>query len=645
MPNINIQLDESVKPGDDFFAYVNNSYIKSNPIPDDEPTWGPFHILRKKTLSDCKELIDSICASQKKTKEEIQLCKYYNLILNKDKQSEESVKAIIKLQKQISGTSNQDLSSLLGYLSAIGAPSIFEFYVGNDDKKGRAHALFMVQSGTSLPNRDYYLDQSSGMKKIRKSYLSFIDKYNQELEVLGIKANISSDKILEIETYFANSQVSQADTRNPSKYYNKYSYSDLVSKYKQLKWDAFFEAMEVDKPAELVVCQESFIVDSLNAFEKFGYSDMLNFLSWQAALAFGGDISEKISVLRFDFFGKQLMGAEKQKPLWIRAVEACNSSFPDVIGKHYVAKYFPESSRERLLEMASNISKSFDQRIKKVEWLGEDNKKYAAAKLRKILVNVGHSEEWDTNPSLRLNSDNLVECDIDIEKFITKKLFKTIGHKQNPRNFSEGSYAQMVNAWTDPSQLTTTYPAAVLQWPFFDPNQSDALNYGSIGSFIGHELTHNFDNNGTKYDINGELNNWIKDEEIEKFARKGLAIAKLADEFEVAPAVTMNGEQVLGELIADLGGLEIVLEHFKSTTRDKSKLKQILRQVFIAYALSHASSSRPEYSIMLAKSDEHPNDKFRVNGVLQHCDDFYEVFDVKETEKLYLPPEQRANIW
>ena len=544
----------------------------------------------------------------------------------------------------IDGLNQTNLASILAELSRSGCNLFWDDCVSEDDKNNQRFSLYLCQGGLNLPNRDYYLLNTKHMKQVRSDYADFITSLGRHLNRLGLKLQLEPETILALETDLAAKSWPHKDVQDSEKTYNAYAFGDFQQAF-PLAWDDYFKTVGRQDWDYLIVAQPDYLKFVVELIQKLPPDQLKQYLSWQLVVKYGPFLSRATDRKYFQFFGKQLNGQQRQKPLKQRLAQVVNTAFKDTIGREYVARHFPSDQRADIQDLAAKVQLALAARIDKVDWMGQQSKDYAKKKLKRIIVNIGHSQTWDSYQGLEVSTNNPLLNQLRRDQFETKLSLARLDDKPNRYNFGFGPYgAQRVNAWTSPSKLNTNYPAAILAWPFYSKQAALAYNLGAIGAVIGHELSHNFDNDGSKYDVNGQLGSWLKPAEQAAFNQAAAKLIEHASSHKVAANTYMDGSQVIGELIADLGGLETALDVAKDSC-PASQLEQLLKQVFVAYAYVHANSSSQQVKIMQAKSDEHPDYLFRVNGVLSHCQDFYTSYHLKAGDGLFLAENKRAKIW
>ena len=642
-----IKLDDNIRPQDDFYTYVCQHWLRDNPRPQTREKWGVFNVLDKEVKEQLQKILEGWLATDSSpSADEKQVATYYRALTGKDDFQENSLRTLQQSKRDIEAIADSgDNPSLLAKLFKLNTRAFFVLGSRIDLKDSSRFCLSVVPSSLDLPDRDYYLNDNQKIKAIRQGYLDFLENYNQKLSELSLQSGLRPAEILEIETTLAELNWPKSESRDRTKTYNPYSWTEFQQTF-EFDWTAYFKAADLEIEEKIVITQPSYLKGALHYLKELPPQKLKGYLLHKFMLDYGGLLNEKMAAAQFDFFGKILGGVRKLKPLEERAAENADVIFCDTIGKAYVQHHFPGTHKHEVKKLADNVSQAFLKRLANNSWMSAASRKFAQEKLSKIIVNVGYSGLWTDYDQLSLSDDNPAENALKAGSMRRKIDLGLLRQKPNRHRLRiPDENAQRVSAWTYPNLLNTNYPAAILQPPFYDHAAGFDYNLGALGSIIGHELTHNFDDQGSRHDQDGNLNLWLSEKEQKAFKAAAVKLIEKANAYCPVAGIHMKGDQVIGELIADLGGLEIVMDVVRAKYQQKEAVLAAMRTVFIAQAFHFACHATDENRIMLAKSGVHPDHVFRVNGVLPHCDDFYEAFDVKEGDKLYIPPEQRAKIW
>ena len=479
------------------------------------------------------------------------------------------------------------------------------------------------------------------MKNIRAEY----EKYCRNIykPLLDQSPNIWND-IIKIEIELAKASWTDADLRDIDKNYTKFTIKELQSRFSHINWIEYFNSQGWEKPNDnIIVDQPSFMDNVMNILNSHSLEEIKNYLSWHVVDRLSNWIDESSAELNFNFYEKIINGKIENNPIWKRAVmQANNLIIGEALGREYAAHYFPESSKKTVLEIVEDVRSAYHRRIDKVTWMKDKTKKRAHQKLDNIRVMIGYPSTWKDLSKLKFSNNNHLANILAARSFASDIAIARIGQKPPLEDWYMNAHT--VNAYHDPNQLVICFPAAILQSPIYDPNANYATNLGGIGAVIGHELTHGFDDQGAQFDEHGNVCRWQTKTEQAGFKKIADNIVKQADKYEVSPGIFLRGDLVLGEAIADIGGLELAIETLRAKD-DKKALNKSLQDLFVNFAMAECGAQRDEYLVLLAKTDPHPPSSFRVNCVVTHVDAFYDVYKVSANDKLYLPPNERVHIW
>ena len=642
-----VQLDENTRPQDDFYGYACGHWLADNPLPPTRQKWGPLDVLNAKTQKQLRGILrDWLAKNSNLTDDEKQVVTYYRTLISKDDYQKNSLRTLRQHKRKIETAIEDNGSpSLLAEFFKLNVRSFFVLGTDIDPKDSSRFCLTITPSSLDLPNRDYYLSDNAKIKTIRKRYLDFLAGYDQKLNRLGLASGLQPTEILEIETVLAKLSWPLNEAIDRLKTHNPYGWRKFQQSF-EFDWPTYFKTIGIEVGKQIIVSQPSHLEKVLRYLKELPPKRLRGYLIHKFMLHYGEFLNEEMMAAQFAFFDKILGGAREIKPLEERVSEDVDAIFCDVIGKAYVKRHFPGTHKHEVEKLADDICQAFLKRLANNSWMTPASRKFAQDKLSKIIVNIGYSGIWTDYGRLDLSDENPVANSLKAEAMRQQINFKLLHQKpKRQRLHLIEENAQVVNAWTYENLLNTSYPAAILQAPVYDHEASFAYNLGALGSIIGHELTHNFDDQGARYDQDGNLNPWLNTEEQQAFKVAAAKLVQKADAHCPVPGIHMKGNQVISELIADLGGMEIIMDVVRAKYPEKEVRLAAMRTVFIASALIFARHVSPEMHIIQAKSGVHPDHLFRTNGIFPHCDDFYEVFDVKKSDKLYLPPEERAKIW
>jgi len=647
----NMNLD--VSPGSNFYKYATEKWNVKHPMPGDKSRYGAFDLLGESNKERVRTLIEDMA---KGTFEDGSLEKkigtLYNMMLDSVKLNADGIEPLKKYVAQIEAAATiDDLVLAAARLGHCGISCFFGFGVDADAKDSKMNLVAIGQGGLSMGQRDYYLDDDEATQKIRNAYKEYVKKlfariYSEE-DSSAIEKRM--EDVLKVETRLARSFKPNVELRIPEENYHKMSYEALCKSYPQFGWDVFFKENKFAAFDSLNVGQPEAIKEVNAIFAEKDVEAIRNYMVFRMASSSLDYLSDDLRRLGFEFYGKVMSGLEKEAPAWKRGVGLADGLLGEAIGRVYVKKYFPEEAKERMKTLVSNLQEALGERIKAQDWMSEDTKKKALEKLATFYVKIGYPEKWrdysdvnvDENLSLLDNVMNIVMLNSDYE------VGTTVGKPVDRDRWY--MTPQTVNAYYNPSTNEICFPAGILQYPFFDVESDDAANYGAIGVVIGHEMTHGFDDQGRKYDKDGNLSEWWTEDDSRRFDERVKKVVTFFDSIKVLPDLHANGALTAGENLADHGGLQVAYTALQKVTDNPAEKDEngftAAQRFFIAYAGVWAGSVREEEMRKRTKQDPHSLSVWRVNGTLPHIDAWYEAFHVTEKDSMYVPREKRVNIW
>lgn len=638
------QTDTAVRPQDDFYGYVNNSWLAAHPIPESESRWGTFIQLRDEAWHNLRTIYEELQGEEDADGSIRQKVRdFYYTGMHFDSLKEAHMELVEDLFHKVDEAANiSDLSGVVGMLHAKGIEGPWATFIDADNLDSSKHAIRFYQEGLTLPDRDYYLEDTEKMREIRDAFTAHIEK------VFAYFPSLGGNIVYEIEHELAEVSRSSADLRDVEKNYNRMTFDELKESYPVIDWEAYASALGWKKDGIVSVDQPEFFVHLNEQFSKRSLDDWKTYLKWRIVIDCYGKISQELSELKFEFFGKVLGGTSEQMPLWKRAVLATDDALGEAAGRLYAEKHFPESSKQQVLDLVEKIRKVYAHRIERLDWMTDDTKKYALKKLANIKVLIGYPDKWRDFTDLDIGRESYLGNALAAAEFEGRYWLNRLSQPTSREDWFMDP--QTVNAYHDPNRLVICFPAAILQAPFFDPNAHIAANMGGIGTVIGHEFTHGFDDQGCMFDAEGNVRTWQTKKEREAFTEKARLIIEQADNWEILPGLNLKGGLIIGESIADLGGIEIareaLLRELGSRMNEPADGNLTAEQMFyVNYARTECANVREEKLREYTLSDPHPASPFRVNGILQHDDDFYRAFNITESDHLYREPTLRARIW
>lgn len=640
-------MDTIAKPGDNFEQYVNGTWRKNNKIPADKASYGAFDILYDQSQKDVKAIIEAASkGSFSEGSDEQKIGDYYSSYTNR---KDRDAKGIVPIQpelKDIENISNySQLATYFGKSNRNGISYPFAIAVTEDFKNPKEYILMTWQSGLGLPEREYYLQNDAKMIDVRQKYLLHVTKM---LELISSKnATESAAEILALETALATIQMKKEDTRNTVALYNKYETENLKTLMPDFDWDAMLKSAGIENQKNIVVSQVDYTKKLNSIIKKTSIETWKTYLKWHLLNNSATYLTTALDKEHFEFYGKALYGTEKQEEDWKRGVNAVNGGLGEIVGKVYVKKHFTPEAKERMTGMVKNLLKAYAESIKKLDWMSENTKKEALTKVDKFMIKIGYPDKWKDYSTLKVSKNDLYGNATRATAFEYNRMISKLGKPVDRTEW--GMTPQTVNAYYNPTLNEIVFPAAILQPPFFDLKADDAVNYGGIGAVIGHEIGHGFDDQGSTFDGDGVMRNWWTDADLKAFQEKTKALVEQYNGFKAFPDLNVNGSFTLGENIGDLGGLSIAIKAYKMSLNGKEAPKMDgftgIQRVLLGWGQVWLDKSREQALRSQIAGDPHSPAKFRINGVVRNIPEFYEAFNIKPTDSLYLAPEKRVKIW
>lgn len=640
-------MDSTTKPGDNFFLYANGKWMKKTVIPGDQTGWGSFYQLYDENQKKIKAIIDEAAKtdSKKGTPEQKVGDLYASGMdtLTIEKLGYEPIKPTLQKIAAI-----KDSKQLLDFLAANEdnyGGSLFGFSVGPDDKNSTKNRVQFSQVGLNLPEKDYYLKQDPESKKIRDEYQKYIAKVFTLTGTDSLSAQKQAAEILALETLIAKSHKSQTELRDPVKNYHKFAVSEL-NKVISIDWNKFLESMKIKTDTILMGQPEYYTAlgKLLNStpVDVFKNKEKFSTISNSAY-----NLSKPFRDARFDFYGKVLNGQQTPTPRWKRIVDDVDSGLGELLGQLFVKKYFTPEAKQRMLTLVENLQKVYRGRIEKLDWMSPETKQKALVKLDKFSKKIGYPDKWKNYDDVEISKDRFFENMRSIAHHDYKEMIAKLA---KPVDKDEWTMTPpTVNAYANPSFNEVVFPAGILQFPFFDNNADDAINYGGIGMVIGHEMTHLFDDQGRQYDADGNLTDWWTKADADKFKVKAQMVIDQYNQFEPFKGLHVNGSLTLGENLADIGGINLAYEAFKLTKQGQSDEKidgfTPDQRFFLGFAQVWRLKLRDEAQKQYLNIDPHSPAEYRVNGPLKNFEPFYKAFGITDKDKMFLPQKDRAIIW
>lgn len=644
------ELDPKIRPQDDFYHYVNKRWMQANPIPPAESRWGSFIMLRYNTDKQLKKIMDELMAkrSVKRGTPEQLIRDFYRSGVDMKRRNALGITPLATYRKQIA--SIRDKRSLLDRIAALhvdGVSALWGGMIDQDAKNSEKYALHLGQDGLGMPDREYYLKDDAESVRVRTAYLVHVEKLFRMMGRTGSEAKADTATLMRIETDLAKVSMKKEDRRDPDKTYHKMSTAQLTKTAPGIDWRRYLKQISAGEPTYLIVLQPEFMKAVARMLDTVSLEDWKTYLEWHLVNDFSSALSQPFIKEAFSFYGTALTGTKQMKPLWRRILNVVNGNLGELLGQIYVDRHFPPEAKKHMNRIVDDLFTAYEARIKSLDWMTPATKKKALTKLHSLNRKIGYPDTWKSYKNLEISPTdfvgNLVRASVYEHKRQMRKL-------RGPIDRGEWfMYPQTVNAYFAPNLNDIAFPAAILQPPFFGLKQDDALNYGGIGAVIGHEITHGFDDEGSKFDYKGNLKSWWTKEDRKRFEAKAKKVEQQFNKYTVADGVHVNGKLTLGENIADLGGLSIAYDAYQlqlaRTGRTDINGLTPEQRFFIGFSLFERENTRPEFEKTQVLTDPHSPGKFRINGPASNFDAFYRAFSMRKGDKLYRDAKDREMVW
>ena len=551
----NREIDASTHPVDDFFQYVNGIWRKKTKIPEDRSRWGSFDELREKSSMALKKILEEL-ANKKRTllsDEEKKILDLYISGMDQERRNMNGYKDLKPCITKIQNLTKENLPACLAELNKVGVSPFFTLYIDYDDKDSTKQAIRIHQGGLSMPDRDYYLEKDKRSKKIQEKYLLYMENVFLLMGDTRSDAVKKAKIILNIETKLAHNMLPRVKTRDPEKNYHKMTIRKLTQDYPLFMWKSFVTHLRKEPIREVIIGQIGFIKFVSEEIARLPLHDIQAYLIWHLMDAYAGVLDARFQKLSFAFHGKTIIGTKKPKPMWKQVVGKIDSSMGEAIGKLYVKKHFPPEARRQMEIMVRYVKNVFRERIAALDWMDRKTKNNALKKLSTLVTKIGYPKKWTDYTKLSIEKDSYIKNILHLNAFHFEREIRKVGKKPDRAQWHMSPAT--VNAYYSPNFNEIVFPAAILQYPFFDPERDPAFNYGGIGSVIGHEISHAFDDSGSKFDHTGNMRNWWTKNSKRKFDQRAKILVNQYGRYEPLPGQKLNGKLTLGENIADLCGV------------------------------------------------------------------------------------------
>ncbi len=645
-------MDTTVAPNQDFYNYVNGSWMKNTEIPDDRTSWGGFSVLRKATDADVLEILAEAEKSGKYTAgtDQAKALAIYNTKLDTVARNKAGLTPLQPALDAIAGVTNlNELQTVLATNPAVSSPFL-SIGAGADLNDSSMNTVYLGANGLGLPDRDYYLLEDGKSKEIRVEYVKHISRMLQMLGDSEADATAAADKILAMETALATPRLDKVESRDARNFNNPRSVAQADEMLTSIDLKKMIADLGIKKDFDTLLVTQLKYTEALDTFlKKTPLEDIKTLVRWDTFNSAAGRLSTEIETANWEFYSKYLSGAKKQRPADERALATVNGSVGEALGQLYVDAKFPPEAKAKAETMIANVIDAYKARIQKLDWMGEETKEKAIEKLDKFTVKIAYPDKWEDYSTMDVAADKTYfENMTAVGKWGQLKNFDEIGEPVDKSKW--GMSPQTVNAYFNPLNNEIVFPAAILQPPFYNYTADEAVNYGGIGAVIGHEISHAFDDSGSRFDADGNLKNWWTAEDLEAFTTRGNALAEQYSAVEVLDSVYVNGKFTLGENIGDLGGVLGAYDGLQKYYAENGRPENIdgftpEQRFFMSWATVWRTKSRDEALRTQVKTDPHSPGMVRAVQPLLNVDAFYEAFDIKEGDANYLAPEKRVRIW
>ena len=653
---INLEyMDRTVKPSDNFFRFVNGTWLDNTEIPADRTRWGSFDELREKTDKDMMIILNEALnnPSYTATSDQGKALNLYRTIMDTVTRNKNGIKPLKPFLDKINSVKNaKELEKLMIEMENQGGVGFFGVGVGTDAKNSNRNVLNVGLGSLGLPDRDYYVSDDADSKEKREKYLAHLTRMLQYLGEKPAVAKANAEKILALEIAMAKPRLDRVERRDRRKTYNPMTVAELQKLTPTINWEGYLQSVGLPKVDTLIVSQPRYMTALETIFKENKVEDWKAYMRWTLLNRSSGTLSTEIENANWEFYGKTLTGAIKQRPRNERALQTVNGSFGEALGKIYVEKMFPPEAKANAQKMIANVFLAYENRINNLPWMAASTRANAIAKLKKFTVKIGYPDKWKDYSGVTIVGPKEGGTYFDNMKSISKwRNAENFAKLNKPVDKTEwGMSPQTVNAYYNPSFNEIVFPAAILQPPFYDYKADVAVNYGGIGAVIGHEISHGFDDSGSRYNADGNLVNWWSDEDLKQFTQLGGSLAEQYSQLEPLPGIFVDGKFTLGENIGDLGGVNAAYDGLQIHLKQSGRPDLIdgftpEQRFFISWATIWRSKARDEAIKNLIKTDSHSPGQYRAYVPLQNVDAFYQAFDIKPGDGMYLEDDKRVKIW
>lgn len=645
-------MDTTLSPNGDFYNYVNGNWMKFTEIPDDRTSWGGFSVLRKSTDDDVLKILATAKESGNYAAEtdQAKALAIFDTKLDSTARNKAGLTPLEPAMKDIASVKNlKDLQTVMAKNPAVSTP-FMSIQAFTDLNNSSINAVYLGANGLGLPDRDFYLEQDEKSIEIREEYRKHISKMLQKLGDEEAEADKSAEKILAMETQLAEPRLDKVESRDARNFNNPRSVAEADEMLSAIDLNKFISDLGITKKFDTILVMQLKYTDALDKFLKeTPIEDIKTLVKWDTFNNAAVRLTTDIETANWEFYSEYLNGAKQQRPADERALATVNGTVGEALGQLYVDAKFPPEAKAKAENMIANVIDAFKERISKLDWMGEETKSKAIEKLDKFTVKIAYPDKWEDYSTMEVSMDKTYfENMTAVDKWDQLKNFSEIGEAVDKTEW--GMSPQTVNAYFNPLNNEIVFPAAILQPPFYNYTVDEAVNYGGIGAVIGHEISHAFDDSGARFDADGNLKNWWKEEDLKAFTERGDALALQYDSVSVLPGVYVNGKFTLGENIGDLGGLLGAYDGLQKYYEENGRPENIdgftpEQRFFMSWATVWRTKTRDEALRTQVKTDPHSPGMVRATQPLLNIQAFYDAFDIKEGDEMYLAPEKRVQIW
>ncbi|AIJ36584.1 M13 family metallopeptidase [Flavobacterium psychrophilum] len=653
---INLDLmDKSLKPGNDFFRFVNGTWYDKTEIPADKTRWGSFDELRQNTDKDALAILKEAVADKKLNpkSDQAKSVSIYQTYMDTISRNKLGIKPIKPYLTKIDAIKTiQDINNLIIEMEPLGGIRFYGVGVGADAKDSNKNVAYLGLGGLGLPDREYYISNDKDSKEKREKYVLHVARMLQFLGTKPAEAKLEANKILALEIAMSKPRLDRVELRDDRKTYNPMTVAELQKLTPSIHWKNYLDAVGITNLQSIVVSQPKYITALESILKNSKINDLKAYMRWTLLRKSTGLLTDEIETANWEFYSKTLQGAKKQRPRNEKALQVVNGTVGEALGKLYVEKKFPAEAKTKAKAMIENVILAYENRINNLTWMSVETKIKAVEKLHKVTIKIGYPDKWEDYSKLDVKP--IAEGGTyyeNMENVSRWEFSENIAELKKPVDKTTwGMSPQTVNAYYNPAYNEIVFPAAILQPPFYDYKADEAVNYGGIGAVIGHEISHGFDDSGARYNADGNLVDWWTADDLKQFTELGGALANQYSALEPLPGTHVDGKFTLGENIGDLGGINAAYDGLQLYLKQNGNPGLIdgytpEQRLFISWATIWRSKMRDEAIKNQVKTDPHSPGMYRAYVPLTNLDAFYKAFDIKEGDKLFVKPENRVRIW